>query len=97
MAMAAGCCVVTTPLGEEGIEGHDGALTVVDGAELFAATVIKLLCCPAQRKELGAKAQSFVNSHLTKEHVYADFQKALQHINTQCIRKEDGYGTDEGR
>ena len=97
MAMAAGCCVVTTPLGEEGIEGHDGALTVVEGAELFAATVIKLLCCPAQRKALGAKAQTFVNLHLTKEHVYADFQKALQHKNTQCIRKEDGYGTNEGR
>lgn len=60
-AMAAGCAVVSTTLGAEGIgAAAERALILADGEADFAQAVIALLRDPQQRRDLGRAAQAFV-------------------------------------
>jgi glycosyltransferase involved in cell wall biosynthesis len=59
-ALAAGCPVVTTSIGGEGLGVVAGEhLLVADGAEAFAAEVVRLLRDPALRRRLGEAARRF--------------------------------------
>ena len=59
-SMAAGCAVVSTTIGAEGValeNGREGILA--DTPEAFAAAVLALLDDPAQRLALGKRARAF--------------------------------------
>jgi glycosyltransferase involved in cell wall biosynthesis len=59
-ALAAGCAVVTTTIGNDGIGATPGAhLLVADTPAEFAAAVVRLLRDPALRERLGAAARAF--------------------------------------
>jgi glycosyltransferase involved in cell wall biosynthesis len=60
-AMAAGCPVVTTALGNDGLGATPGRhLLVADTPEDFAAAVVRLLRDPALRRRLGDAGREFV-------------------------------------
>ena len=53
-AWAAGRCVVSTPIGAEGLPAHDGGnIRIVQGPREMASAVLELLSDPAQRERLG--------------------------------------------
>lgn len=59
-ALAAGCPVVTTTLGNDGLGATPGEhLLVADAPAEFAAAVVRLLRDPALRRRLGAAAARF--------------------------------------
>jgi len=59
-ALAAGCPVVTTTLGNDGLGAAPGVhLLVADAPAEFAAAVVRLLRDPALRRRLGAAAARF--------------------------------------
>jgi glycosyltransferase involved in cell wall biosynthesis len=62
-ALAAGCAVVTTPVGSEGLGVRPGVhLLVADGADEFAAAVVRLLRDAELRRRLGEAARAFAES-----------------------------------
>jgi glycosyltransferase involved in cell wall biosynthesis len=59
-ALAAGCPVVTTTLGNDGLGATPGVhLLVADEPEDFAAAIVRLLGDPALRRRLGDAARDF--------------------------------------
>lgn len=62
--MAAGRAIVTTPIGIEGIEAHDGEhVLVADTAEAFAAHIVRLLEDDGLRARLGRSARALALQH----------------------------------
>jgi glycosyltransferase involved in cell wall biosynthesis len=60
-ALALGTAVVTTQLGREGLTFDDTPpLVIADGTEALAAAVVRLLLDERERRELGARARTFV-------------------------------------
>jgi glycosyltransferase involved in cell wall biosynthesis len=63
-ALAAGCPVVTTTIGNDGVGATPGRhLLVADAPGDFAAAVTRLLRDPAQREQLGDSARRFAVEH----------------------------------
>jgi polysaccharide biosynthesis protein PslH len=59
-ALAAGCAVVTTTIGNDGLGATPGThLLVADAPAEFAAAVVRLLRDPAARRQLGEAARRF--------------------------------------
>lgn len=56
-AMARGACVVSTPIGVEGIDDRGEATAVADTPESFAARVLDLVIDPERRAALGRAAR----------------------------------------
>ncbi len=62
-AMAAGCAIVTTGIGIEGIEAvHGRDIVVADDAPALVAAVVELLGDPGRRQRLGAAARRLVEA-----------------------------------
>jgi glycosyltransferase involved in cell wall biosynthesis len=62
-ALAAGCAVVTTTIGNDGIGATPGThLLVSDTPAEFAAAVVRLLRDPVLRERLGAAARAFAEA-----------------------------------
>ena len=76
-AMSIGCCVVTTEIGAEGLEG------IVDGEHIFirtdfqkmADTIIKLMDDRSLREKIGKQAKKYIADNLTFDHIYDKFKK----------------------
>lgn len=67
-AMAAGCPVVTSTIGNEGIAATPGThLLTADGAEAFARAVITALRDDALRARLAARGREFVRARFSPE------------------------------
>ncbi len=67
-AMAAGCPVVTTTIGNEGIGATPGVhLLTADTPAAFAHAVVRLLKEPSERRRLVASARAFVRARFTVE------------------------------
>jgi glycosyltransferase involved in cell wall biosynthesis len=63
-AMAAGCAVVSTRIGAEGLAVEDGEhLLLADTAAEFAEAVIRLLRDPALRTTVGKRGAQLVADH----------------------------------
>jgi glycosyltransferase involved in cell wall biosynthesis len=62
-AMAAGCAIVTTTVGLEGIEATAGQNVVIaDDVASMAAAVVRLLARPEERRALGTAARRLVET-----------------------------------
>ncbi|MDE5658802.1 MAG: glycosyltransferase family 4 protein [Muribaculaceae bacterium] len=59
-AMASGCCVVTTPIGAEGLDGDSGAFVIAQNDEEMALACLKLLDDPSLRHQYGQRARRYV-------------------------------------
>lgn len=80
-ALAAGCPVVSTTVGAEGLDLEDGRhLLLGDTAEEFAAQVLTLLDSPAQRHSLGQEGQQAVVRQYDWATIGQQFEAAL--VNT---------------
>ena len=56
-AMARSACIVSTPIGVEGIDDEGDATAIADTPEAFAARVLDLVVDPQRRAELGRAAR----------------------------------------
>lgn len=75
-AWAAGRAVVSTTLGAEGLPARDGQhLALADGAEAFAAAVIRLLDDPDQRRRLGRAGRALYESDFTTQQGWKNLAK----------------------
>ena len=80
--MSMGCCVVTTPIGAEGLDN------IVDGKDIvickdndtMAQTIIELLCNKERRTILGYNAHQYIKDNLTYQIISARFHEYLRHI-----------------
>jgi len=62
--MAAGCPIVSTSIGAQGLAITDGQeLIIADTAKEFARSVVRLYRDPQQARALGEKARAFVCEH----------------------------------
>lgn len=77
-AMSLGCCVLTTPIGQEGIYTEDEVLVIAKDNEELVEQAIALLQDPERCLRIGKCAQRFVRANLSKEVVFEDFKKALE-------------------
>lgn len=65
-AMATGTAVVSTPLGNSGVEGvHERDLLVADGTQAFGSAVLRLARDPALRMRLGCAGRTYVQAQFS--------------------------------
>lgn len=77
-AMAAGCCVVTTPIGAEGLDINSGAFAIGrDDAEL-ARICISLLNDSTVRRDYGLRARSYVAANFSSAQIARQLDAFLQ-------------------
>lgn len=78
-AMSIGCCVVTTRIGAEGLDG------IADGEEIFIRTdfqeladmVVALMRNRPKREEVGKKAKMYIAENLAFDHVFERFKRSF--------------------
>ena len=77
-AMAAGCPVVSTSIGAEGLDHTDGEdIVLADTPEAFAEACIRLLDDAELRRRIGANAMRLVTGKHSWESVAARFEQAI--------------------
>jgi sugar transferase (PEP-CTERM/EpsH1 system associated) len=77
-AMAAGCPIVSTRLGVEGIDAIDGQhLFLADLPEAFAARVLALLRAPDEGRRLAAAARAFVEERFDWRRIWPLWEEAV--------------------
>jgi glycosyltransferase involved in cell wall biosynthesis len=81
-AWAAGCPVVSTPLGIEGVrQAHDrGNVLVADGEAAMAARIVELLHGPEMRRALSSEGQKTVAGHYSWSSIYRLIEQYLREI-----------------
>lgn len=80
-AMAAGCPVVTTSIGNEGIGAISGEhLLIADDPVRFAEAVLKLLRNKMERMRLAASGQAFVQTQFNLELAIKQFEKVYREL-----------------
>jgi glycosyltransferase involved in cell wall biosynthesis len=82
-AMAAGCAVVTTSIGAEGLpcrEGYD--VMIADSALDFADAVVALISNAELRRQLGVNARHTVQANFAEESVQARWREFLKPLCT---------------
>ncbi len=83
-AMAAGKAVVSTTIGAEGLDVHDGRdIIIADDAEKFAASVIELLQDDGRRRELERAASELAARYDWKA-IAAHFEESLSRAAEQA-------------
>ncbi len=81
-AMSMGCCVVTTPIGAEGLdnieEGKD--ILICKDNTTMARTIVELLRDRQRRTTLGTNAHQYIQNNLTYQIISKRFHEYLKHI-----------------
>lgn len=77
-AMSYGCCVVTTPIGAEGLSICDGEIAIVEGEENMQRTILSLLNDVEKRREMGKKARKYVIENLSEEVISEQFWNFIE-------------------
>lgn len=83
-AMSYGCCVVTTPIGAEGLDIRHEEIAVVEGDNDMAATIASLLLDPERRKAMGKFAREYVISHLSESVISEQFWEFMDGVSPSC-------------
>lgn len=79
-AMAAGCCVVTTPLGAEGLEALKDALVISESIDDFKDATLDLLNHPELVEEYKKKAPAAINAHFNPAIINEQFNSFFNSI-----------------
>lgn len=81
-AMSMGCCVVTTPIGAEGLDnivnGKD--IVIADGREELAEQINSLIDDVNRRSNIGAEARKYIENNLTYQIIAKQFKSYLDLI-----------------
>lgn len=72
-AMAHGCCVLTTPIGAEGLDVASGAFAVAE-PETFHAAAAELLADADRRAAYGRRAREYVAEHFSRRIIAGQFR-----------------------
>lgn len=72
-ALAHGCCVVTTPIGAEGLDAESGAFVVALPGKSFADAVTELLAAPDDRRRIGQRAREYAVAHFSRLVIHRQF------------------------
>jgi glycosyltransferase involved in cell wall biosynthesis len=88
-AMAIGRAVVTTPIGAEGIEAHDGVeMEIAESAEAFARKTVRLLLEPERATRIAAAARVLAERSYDWRAVNRDMHDAvLRVIDTATLEE----------
>lgn len=76
-ALAVKACVVTTPIGFEGLVDDEGAPIVAENANYMAEKISWLLENKNIRKEMGEKGYKYVNKHYSENIVLNMFETSI--------------------
>lgn len=76
-AMSAGCCVVTTPTGAEGMAPYGDALTVC-GPDNMAAAILSLLDNRTRRDDISRKARKYILDNYSRDIVRQQFKQFIE-------------------
>jgi polysaccharide biosynthesis protein PslH len=77
-AMAAGKAVVSTTIGAEGLRTESGRhLLIADGAEAFAAAVLRVIREPELRRRIEREARTLVTTHYDWSVAAAQLERSL--------------------
>lgn len=76
-AMSYGCCVVTTPIGAEGLHLQKEEIGVFDDEKSMISGMLNLLKDKELRKQKGAAARQYVINNLSEEIVVNQFWKFI--------------------
>lgn len=80
-AMASGCIVITTPIGNQGINGKDKInLLLANNDEEMADKCIQVLKNPKQFENISINAKAHIQENLSWARVYRDLQKILDDL-----------------
>jgi glycosyltransferase involved in cell wall biosynthesis len=83
-AMAMGKAVVSTTVGAEGLPVKNGRdILIADEPAAFAASVVRLLCDPAEAHRIGREARLLVESNYSWEAVAETFEPILNRLATR--------------
>lgn len=82
-AMSYGCCVVTTPIGAEGLDISNQEIAVVDGKEQMVAVITDLLLDYNMRVIMGKMARSYVMEHLSETVISKQFWNFMEDYSHQ--------------
>ena len=72
-AMSYGCCVVTTPVGAEGLNICNGEIAIADGTEGMTEVISSLLNDKSKRESMGKQARMYVIDHLSEAVICRQF------------------------
>lgn len=72
-AMAYGCCVVTTPIGADGLMINNGEIAIYDNDQKMIYGIHELLNDRRKRIEMGDKARKYVIDHLSEDIISKQF------------------------
>ena len=72
-AMSYGCCVVTTPVGAEGLNICNGEIAIADGTEGMTEVILSLLNDKSKRESMGKQARMYVIDHLSEAVISRQF------------------------
>ena len=79
-AMSYGCCVVTTPIGAEGLNILNYEIAICDNENNMIESISSLLEDRDRRKDMGFKSRKYVENNLSPEFVGKEFWEFLKGI-----------------
>ncbi len=78
-AMYAGKAVVTTTIGNEGIDARDGEeIVICDDIDAYPAVIDRLLSDAALRERIGGNAKRFVQAHFSWETIFDAYEDVFR-------------------
>lgn len=76
-AMAYACCVVTTPIGAEGLKVEESGLTICNSTKSWIESLTELLSDNKKRIRQGQTSRSYIQKTMSKEIVREQFRKFI--------------------
>ncbi len=73
-AMSYGCCVVTTPIGAEGLDIKHGEIAIVEGEKAMTETISSLLGDRDRRRSMGEAARRYAVNNLSEKVIEKQFR-----------------------
>ena len=79
-AMSIGGCVVTTPIGFEGLKKREGAPLVVYSEEEMIIAISSLLDSTTLRAVMGNRAKQYIAEYYSENKIFSKFQNFIKNI-----------------
>lgn len=80
--MSVGACVVTTPIGFEGLKNSEGAPFVARSTEEMVVLISEWFESVEQRTVIGMRAKQYVQDNYSEENIFAKFKSFIGDNNS---------------